>query len=157
MLLHPLLDPSTKQETPVQFLGWKICWRSEGLPTPVFLGFPCGSASEESACNVGDLDLIPGLGRCPGEGNGYPLQYSDLEDSMDGMVHGVAESDMTEQPSLHFTFSCLRLCDARAPDAEQFMTVSRSLCLTELGDSCLRSLVQVQSEETGVLSTCRVT
>ena len=73
------------------------------LPTPVFLGFPCGSASEESTCNVGDLDSIPGLGRCPGEGNGYPLQYSDLEDSMDGMVHGVAESDMTERLSLHFT------------------------------------------------------
>ena len=70
MLLHPLLDPSTKQETLVQFLGWKICWRSEGLPTPVFLGFPCGSASEESACNVGDLGSILGLGKSPGEGKG---------------------------------------------------------------------------------------
>ena len=44
----------------------------------MFLGFPCGSAGNESACNAGDLDLIPGLGRSPGEGNSYPLQYSSL-------------------------------------------------------------------------------
>ena len=48
-------------------------------------GFPCGSAGKESACNAGDLSLIPGLGRCPGEGNGYSLQYSGLENSMDCM------------------------------------------------------------------------
>ena len=46
-------------------------------------GFPCGSASKESACNVGDLGSIPGLGRSPGEGKGYPLQYTGLENSMD--------------------------------------------------------------------------
>ena len=44
------------------------------LPTLVFLGFPCGSAGKEFACSVRDLDLIPGLGRSPGEGKGYPLQ-----------------------------------------------------------------------------------
>ena len=71
------------------------------LPTTVFWGFPCGSAVKESSCNVGDLGLIPGLGRSPGEGKGYPLQYSGLENSMDCIVHGVAESDMTEQLSLH--------------------------------------------------------
>ena len=60
------------------------------------MGFPGGSAGKESACNVGDLDSIPGLGRSPGEGKGYPLQYSGLENSMDFMVHGVAESDTTE-------------------------------------------------------------
>ena len=49
------------------------------LPTPVFLGFPFGSAGKESACNVGDLGSIPGLGWSPGEGKGYPLQYSGLE------------------------------------------------------------------------------
>ena len=48
----------------------------------IIMGFPCDSASKESACNVGDLCLIPGLERSPGEGNGYPLQYSDLENSM---------------------------------------------------------------------------
>ena len=55
-------------------------------------GFPGGSAGKESACNVGDLGLIPGLGRSPGEGNGYPLQYSGLENSMDCVVRGVAKS-----------------------------------------------------------------
>ena len=66
------------------------------LPTPVYLGFRCGSAGKESACNVGDLGSIPGLGRSPGEGEGYPLQYSGLENSMDYSVHGVKKSQMTE-------------------------------------------------------------
>ena len=59
---------------------------------PVFLGFPSGSAGKESACNAGDLGLISGLGRSPGEESGYPLQYSGLENSMDRIVHGVAKS-----------------------------------------------------------------
>ena len=46
-------------------------------------GFTCGSAGKESACNVGDQGLIPGLGRSPGEGKGYPLQYSGLENSLE--------------------------------------------------------------------------
>ena len=54
----------------------KIRWRRDRLPTPVFLGFSCGSADKESTCNTGDLGLTPGLGRSPGEGIGYPLQYS---------------------------------------------------------------------------------
>ena len=64
--------------------------------------FPGGSASKESACNVGDLHLIPGLGQSPGEGKGYPLQYSGLKNSVDCIVRGVAESHTTEQLSLHF-------------------------------------------------------
>ena len=60
------------------------------------MGFPCGSAGKESACNAGDLGLVPWLGRSPGEMIGYPLQYSGLENSMDCIVHGVAKSDMTE-------------------------------------------------------------
>ena len=60
------------------------------------LGFPGGSAGKESACNAGDLGSIPGLGSSPGEGNSYPLQYSGLENSMNCIVHGVTESDMTE-------------------------------------------------------------
>ena len=58
----------------------------------MLLGFPCGSAGKEPACNVENLGLIPGLGRSPGEGEGYPLQYSGLENSMDCTVHGVAKS-----------------------------------------------------------------
>ena len=92
------------QETPVWFLDWEVHWRMDRLPTPVFLGFPCGSSGKESSCNAGDLGLISGLGRSPGEGKGYPLQYSGLENSMDCIVHGVSckESDTTEQLSLHF-------------------------------------------------------
>ena len=52
------------------------------------MGFPCGSAGKESACNAGDLGSIPGLGRSPGEGIGYPLQYSGLGNSMYCIVHG---------------------------------------------------------------------
>ena len=55
-------------------------------------GVPGGSAGKESACNVGDLGSIPGLGRFPGEGNGYPLLYSGLENFMDCIVHGAAKS-----------------------------------------------------------------
>ena len=50
------------------------------------MGFPGGSNGKESVCNAGDLGLIPGLGRSPGEGKGYPLQYSGLENSMDGFA-----------------------------------------------------------------------
>ena len=67
------------------------------------MGFPNSSDGKESACNAGDTDLIPGLGGSPVEGNGNPLQYSCLENSMDrgdwrAIVHGGhTESDMTEQ------------------------------------------------------------
>ena len=60
--------------------------------TCVHMGFPCGSAGKESTCNVGDLGWIPGLGRFPGEGKGYPLQYSGLENSMDYVDHGVEKN-----------------------------------------------------------------
>ena len=60
-------------------------------------GFPGGSAGKESACNVGDLGSTPELGRSPGEGNSYPLQYFGLENSMDCVVRGgCKESGMTE-------------------------------------------------------------
>ena len=65
------------------------------------MDFPGGLAGKQFACNPGDLGLIPGLGRYPGEGNNYPLQYSDLENSMDCTDHGVAKSpDRTEGLSL---------------------------------------------------------
>ena len=64
-------NPPAMQETLVHFLGWKIPWRRHRLPTPVFLGFPCVSADKESASSTGDLGLILGLGRSPGEGKGY--------------------------------------------------------------------------------------
>ena len=58
----------------------------------IYKGFSGYSAGKKSACNAGDFGLIPGLGRSPGEGNGYPLQYSGLENSMDCIVNGVAKS-----------------------------------------------------------------
>ena len=66
------------------------------------MGFPGGSDGKESSFNSGDLGLIPGSGRSPGEGNGYPVNYSFLGSSMEGgawwtTVHGVTESKMNEQ------------------------------------------------------------
>ena len=67
------------------------------------VGFSCGSAGKESTCNAGDLGSIPGLGRSPEEGKGYPLQYSGLQNSMDYIVHGVAKS-RTQLSDFHFHF-----------------------------------------------------
>ena len=67
------------------------------------MGFPGGSVGKESSCNEGDLGSIPGLGRSPGEENSHPLQYSGLENSMDCIVHGVANSQ-TRLSNFHFTF-----------------------------------------------------
>ena len=85
-------NPPAMQETLVQFLDWEDSWKRDRVPTPVFLGFPGGSAVNGSACNEGDLGSITGLGRFPGEGNSYPLQNSCLENSMDCIVHGVAKN-----------------------------------------------------------------
>ena len=65
------------------------------------MGFPCGSAGKESACSARDLDSTPGLGIFPGEGKGYPLIYSGLENFMDCIVHGVSKS-WTRLRALHF-------------------------------------------------------
>ena len=70
--------------------------------------FPHSSVGEESACNAGDPGLIPGLGRSPGEGKGYPLQYPGLENSMDYTVHGVTKSQ-TRLSDFHFHFTSLSL------------------------------------------------
>ena len=69
-----------------------------------FIGIFDGSDDKDSTCNVGNLGLIPGLGRPPAEGNRYPLQYSGLENSM-GLysLWGHKESDTTDSLSLHFT------------------------------------------------------
>ena len=89
---------------------WEGIWGFV-LATPFnHLGFPCGSAGKESARNAGELGLIPGLGRSPEEGKGYPFQYSGLENSMNCIVHGVTKS-RTWLSDFHFpllfTFNCL--------------------------------------------------
>ena len=65
------------------------------------MGFPDSSVGKESACNAGDLGSIPGFGKIPREGKGYPVQYSCLKNSMDGIVHGVAKSQ-TRLSNFHF-------------------------------------------------------
>ena len=94
-------NPPAMQETPVRFLVGKIPWRRDRLPTLVFLGFPCGSTGKESTCNAGALGSIPGLRRSFGEGKGYPLQYSGLENSRDCIVLGVTKS-WTQLSDFHF-------------------------------------------------------
>ena len=86
------------------FLNWCIA----------LYGIPCGSAGKESSCNVGDLGLIPGLGRSPEEGNGYPLQYSGLENFLDCIVCGVTKSrtqlnDFHIALYLHLVIMCIYL------------------------------------------------
>ena len=76
------------------------------------MGFPAGSEVKASACNAGDLGSIPGSGRSPGEGNGNPLQYSCLENPMDGgawwaTVHGVTKS-RTGLSDFTFTLDSLK-------------------------------------------------
>ena len=99
---------------------------------PIFLkvisiiwGFPCGSAGKESACNSGDLGSIPGLGRSPGEGKGYPLQYTG---------HGVyspwghKESDMIEWLSLECNCG-RRLEEARWESAKRLAPTPSELLM----------------------------
>ena len=86
-----------------RILGWVVIPFSRGSSQPGIeprsLAVQADSLPTESP-GAGGLGSIPGLGRSPREGNGYPLQYSGLENSMDCIVHGVAESDTTEQLSL---------------------------------------------------------
>ena len=83
--------------------SWQIDWETlETVIDFIFLGFPCGSPGKESTCSVGDLVSIPGLGRS-GERKGYQLQHSDLENSMDCIVHVVTKS-WTRLSDFHFHF-----------------------------------------------------
>ena len=88
-------------------LAWEIPWTEE----PSGLQSMGSQDGKESASNAGDPGLIPGLGRSPGDGNGNPLQYSCLENSMDrgaqrATVHGVAKESATERLHFHFSLSC---------------------------------------------------
>ena len=100
------------------------------------LCFPCGSACKESAYNAGDLGSIPQLGRSPGEGKGYPLQYSGLENSMGCVVHGISKS-WTWLSDFHFQAEIARdqqgcIVDQRIWLSNSWEVVLRSL----LGSSC---------------------
>ena len=100
------------QETLIYFWVGKTHWRRNRLPTPVFSGFRCGSAGKESACSVGALGSIPGLGRSSREGKGYPLQYSGLENSMGYTVHGVAKSQTRLSDFTYLTYMHPSVCES---------------------------------------------
>ena len=86
-----------------------LCMHKYTIALYTFIqGFPCGSTGKGSACNVGDLGSIPGLGRSPGKGKGYPVQYSGLENSMDCIVHGVAKSQK-QLSDFHFHIHSITL------------------------------------------------
>ena len=95
---HPTFRNFTEVSAPWIFLRF--------LFHPWLKGFPDSSVGKESARNVGDLGSIPGLGRSAGEGKGYPLQYSGLENSMDCIVYGVA-NNQTWLSDFHFTMTCI--------------------------------------------------
>ena len=116
-----------------QFDSWvgKFSWRRDRLPTLIFLGFPGGSDGKESDCNVGDLNLIPRLGRSPGGGHGNLLQYSCLENphgqkSLVGYTPwGHKESDTME-----------RLSTAQHPYLHMFFLLFRSVQFSSVAQSC---------------------
>ena len=104
-------NPPAVQEAPVRFLGREDPADKGQATHSSILGLSLWSAGKESARNVGDLGSIPELGRSPGEGKGYPLQYSGLENSMDCIVHAVVKS-WTQLSNPHFTVGrakCLQL------------------------------------------------
>ena len=82
---------------------WKTYVKFTGKKNKTKLGFLDSSVAKESACNSRDPSSVPGLGRSPGEGKGYPLQYSGLKNSMDYIVHGVSKS-WTWLSDFHFHF-----------------------------------------------------
>ena len=100
-------NPPAMQETRVPSMGQEDRLEKGQATTAVFLGFPGRSDNKEYACSVGGLGSIHGLGRSPGGGNGNPLQYSGLQNSMDrgawqATVHGVAKSQ-AGLSDFHFT------------------------------------------------------
>ena len=115
----------TVKKQSVSFMGWALdrkegesffflmlCYPPRSWEHPILvsqiclteISVYCGSAGKESTCSMGDLGFIPGLRRSPGEGKGYPLQYSGLENSMDCIVHGVA---MSQRRLSNFHFASL--------------------------------------------------
>ena len=94
--MKPLSIPQLKQKCSQRKLDANVC---------IYIQFQqevCGLAGKESVSNAGELDQNPRLGRSPGEGKGYPLQYSGLENSMGSIVHGVTKS-WTRLSDFHFT------------------------------------------------------
>ena len=114
------------------------------------LYIPCGSAGKESACNAGDLGSIPGLGRSPGEGKGYPLQDSGLENFMDYVVHGFTKN-RTQLSGFQFSYTFLSICFV-------FGCAGSSLLRRLFSSCCRRGLLRscdVRASRCSGLSGCR--
>ena len=152
MVSHPLLPPSLPDlSLPASgsFLmirlfssgGQSTAASTSALVLPMNIqgwfpsgGFPCGSPGKQSVCNAGDLGSIPGLGRSPGEGKGYPLQYSGLENSMGCIVYGVSKS-WTRLSDFHFP---LRLIDLVSLPSKDFQESSPALQFKSINSLVLR-------------------
>ena len=117
-------------------IGRFFTTRHLGSPSPVFLGFSCGSAGKEFFCSAGDLGLIPGSGRSPGEGKGYPLQYSGLENSMGCIGHGVSNS-WTQLSNFHT--SCTHLGSPNV--LQRFYNFLKSYASVFLGLLCFECVL----------------
>ena len=102
----------------------------------IYQGFPCGSAGKESACNAGDLDSIAGLGRSPGEGKGYPLQYPGL-----GIPWSRKELDTTEGLSLHFISRVYRRIHSCSRGIQSQYTLLWHLSKTSDTPPCARTVL----------------
>ena len=143
LIAQLIKNPPAMQETRFDSWARKIPQRRDRLPTPIFLGFPCGSAGKESARNAGDLGSIPGLGRFPGEGKGYPLQYSgrlSLSLSLFIIEYGTTKAS--------FFFTCFlisqeyTICDDPTSDQNQRVEV---FCFLQcLASSKSRKRPQIQ-------------
>ena len=121
----------------------------------MMMGFPCGSAGKESVCNVGNLGLIPGLGRSPGEGKGCPLQYSGLENSMDCIVHGVAKS-RTRLSDFHFYFTMMmRSQFSSVTQVGQRKRLAEELCMSGcfLSYRCLPRVTFTEPSQASLTNT----
>ena len=103
LIAHLIKNLPAMQETPVQFLGQEDSLEKGQATHSSILGLPFDSSGKESTCNVGDLDLIPELGRYPREGKGYPLQYSGLN-STPWSQNQIQLSDFHLHFSLQYTY-----------------------------------------------------
>ena len=106
-------NPPAVRETPVRSLGQEDPLKKTRIPTPMFLGFPSGSAGKEPACSAGDLASIPVLGRPPGEGNGSSIPTWRIPWTIQSM--GRKESDTTERLSLSVASTAVTLSFSHHP------------------------------------------
>ena len=147
MIAQLVENPPAMQETPVQFLGWEDPLEKGQATHFSSLDFPCGSAAKESTLNAGDLGSVPRLRRSPGEGKGYPLHYSGLENSTECVIHGVTKS-WTRLSDFHFSSLlmcvCVCVCVCVYRERERYVYVYTEIITTLSGSyTSLKNKVQL--------------